>query len=272
MVAVSGIDFAAVDEDGTINWKAVRAAGVDFAYLNATPGNSVFDQALNGKAAGVVCGPYIFPTIGKGTNPVEQMRNAVIHGANMLTSDELPVCLDVELPRGIAGTGMTRAEIANWIISAWQTLQHEVGHAPMIYSSVRVLDSDDTDTFNGALNVLAKMGAPLWLARYDGQDSTVAPKAWGAGNYWIHQKLGDQRNYAAIHQVDVDAWNYAREGESGPRVRWIQERVGAPVTGMWLAATTIAVKLFQTAAGLPADGVIGPRTFARLAKTAGRSA
>jgi len=53
-------------------------------------------------------------------------------------------------------------------------------------------------------------------------------------------------------------------GSSGPWVSYLQARLGAPVTGTFDAATDAAVRAFQSAHGLEADGVVGPKTWSAL--------
>lgn len=65
-----------------------------------------------------------------------------------------------------------------------------------------------------------------------------------------------------------------RAGSSGADVRTLQQRLHAhghdtEVDGVFGAATTAAVRSFQTAAHLEADGVVGPLTWAALAAPTG---
>ncbi|MFE1903584.1 peptidoglycan-binding protein [Streptomyces gardneri] len=60
-----------------------------------------------------------------------------------------------------------------------------------------------------------------------------------------------------------------RRDASGEAVRAVQVLLGArgvpaTVDGVFGAGTRTAVTTFQTAAGLPADGVVDARTFGRL--------
>lgn len=255
--------MAAVDDDGPIDWKRFRSGGFDFVYLNATPGNSVWSQAAAARAAGVEVGAYFFPTIHPSLPPEDE----VPHWAVALEEADLPICLDVELPHGTAAVG-GREFASKWLHTAWHMLRDRYHHNPLIYSSRRVTDTDDSDTFDGKLNDLAPL-APLWLAQY-GRSTPLIPAAWGAGNYWIHQHTGDAHRVAGVRQMDLNRFNYLREGESGNRVRWLQQRLALwdrSIDGVFGARTKAALMAFQTAHALTADGIVGPRTFARLART-----
>jgi GH25 family lysozyme M1 (1,4-beta-N-acetylmuramidase) len=263
VVVVSGVDIAAVDGDGTVDWARAAAGGVTVAYLNATPGNSVWNQAPAARAAGITVGPYIFPTVRKGLFPSDQMRRA-ISLADYQPGD-LPWCLDVELPKGLKGTGMSRPDVCTWFVTAYREMARIVGHSPLLYSSVRVLDTNDADTLSGGLDSLAPE-APLCLARYDGRTETNAPMSWGAGNYWIHQFAGDQKNVAGIRQADVDAFSLMRPGETGARAKWLQAKLSVPVTGKMDDASVAVLRDRQKLWGLVPDGIIGPKTFARVSR------
>lgn len=262
---MSGIDFAAVDEDGVINWTKAKAAGLDFCYLNATPGNSVWGQAGAARDAGITVGPYIFPTITASQNPGIQMDISCSLALATYLPQDLPFCLDIELPHGIAGTGLTRQLVCAWFLAAYGEMEQRVGHQPLGYSSVRVLDTTDSDTLGGGLNSLADR-MPLWLDRYDGQMTTNAPVAWGTDNYWIHQSAGDARNMYGIRQVDLDYWNYLRPGAHGNRVKWLQEKLMANVDGVFGPGTKALLQGKQLIWNLEVDGIVGPKTFARLSK------
>jgi peptidoglycan hydrolase-like protein with peptidoglycan-binding domain len=96
------------------------------------------------------------------------------------------------------------------------------------------------------------------------------PPPWGdAGNWWIHQYQGDATNFPGFSgNVDMNRFNVAFKGARGARVRWIQRRLGVTENGAFDAATEGAVRAFQDDNDLVSDGVVGPRTFAYLARVA----
>ena len=66
----------------------------------------------------------------------------------------------------------------------------------------------------------------------------------------------------------MNRFNVAFKGAGGARVRWIQRRLGVAANGKFDAATEGAVRAFQDDNDLVSDGVVGPRTFAYLARVA----
>jgi Putative peptidoglycan binding domain len=97
---------------------------------------------------------------------------------------------------------------------------------------------------------------------WDWQDAT--PSAWRA----VATAAGPLFVNAASPTMSA-----IRQGDAGDVVVWAQEHLMAagdtgPVTGVFGAATQAAVGAFQRAHGLPADGVIGPRTWQALLRYA----
>lgn len=263
-----GLDEARVDGNGPIDWTKAYQLGCRWAYLNISPGNNVWDQAPDARAAGIIPGPYLFMNPSRGSNPVAATQ-AALNGFRHQPGD-LPLVCDIELPHGIAGTGLTRAGVATWYITSHQTAAHVVGYMPGAYASARVLDTDDTDTFAGALDALQKMGVWLWLALYNKQRKAVGPKAWGVGNYWMHQDAGDVRGDFGIRQVDDDWWNFMQRGEKGPRVAYWQGQLNKAMPnsvplvpdGDFGALTESFTRQLQAEHELNATGVVDPATFA----------
>lgn len=55
-----------------------------------------------------------------------------------------------------------------------------------------------------------------------------------------------------------------RRGSRGDTVRRLQEALGQGADGIFGGGTETAVKAFQTANGLKADGMVGPKTLATI--------
>lgn len=286
MTSGFGIDYASVDGNKPPDLAAAKAAGLRFAIVRGSystwqdPTCSRDRAAI--RAAGLTFGAYLFPVMNAGApTPEEQVRQFLQH-AELEPSRDFAGVLDLEWPGGIAKTGKTRIEIANWIRRAVAEFEHRTGCKPIVYSSARVLDGNDTDSLAGAADRMV-FGCPAWCARYPFKtripavtnDATVdalprppVPRALGdADGWWIWQYQGD-----AIHlpgfsaTVDMDEFNLLRHGAKGTRVSWVQRRVGVVegTPGVWTDAMDDAVKSFQQEKGLVADGVIGPATFAAL--------
>jgi hypothetical protein len=57
-----------------------------------------------------------------------------------------------------------------------------------------------------------------------------------------------------------------KNGDAGPDVERVQQTLGIPVDGDFGGVTDSAVRSFQAAAGLDADGIVGPATWTELDK------
>ena len=281
-----GIDYASVDENKPPDLAKAKAAGLRFAIIRAAyaawedPTCSRDRDRI--RDAGLQFGAYLFPLMTAGApTPEEQVRAFLLHAELVPFRDFAPV-LDLEWPGGIAKTGRSRSEISDWIRRAIAEFQCRTGVKPIIYSSARVLDGNDSDALAGAANAHL-IGCPAWCARYPFKtripavinDATIdalprppVPKALGdADGWWIWQYQGDAINLPGFSStVDLDEFNLMRSGSKGTRVSWAQRRVGVVegTPGVWDEATDDAVKSFQQEKGLVADGIIGPATFAAL--------
>ena len=292
-----GVDYASVDGNERPDIVKVKTAiGCAFAiirgsYKTWTDPTAKRDTAA-WRAANIPVGVYAFPDMTKGgATPADQIQALARSGAVM--DGDIPPTLDVEFPGGIARTGRTRAELLAWILEAVMEMRRVFGCSPMLYTSARVWDGEDADALDadhndfGTLNpTLAE--CPLWLARYPFKTGIQAigdtaderklveslpwppvPKAWGdQGNVWIHQYQGDAiklNGFSAT--VDLNRFRMLRHGDTGERVCWLKRRLclaeGMP--GVFDDALDDAVREFQRREGLVSDGVVGPRTFARIA-------
>jgi len=291
-----GCDYASVDKNAPPNASAAKTAGVTFAIVRGSyktwTDPTARRDAEAWRAAGVTFGAYMFPVLDRGApSPAEQVRAFARSGA--VQKFDLPPTLDVEFPGGIKKTGRTRAELLGWVLEAVAEMKREFGCSPFVYTSARVWDGDDSDSLDADKNGFGALHptmseCPLWLARYpyktrlpaigdtreerkvvDALPWPPVPRAWGdAHNVWIHQYQGDALKMPGFTStVDLNRFRSLARGEAGERVRWLQRRVklaeGTP--GIFDEALEDAVREVQSRAGLVADGVVGPRTFARVA-------
>jgi murein L,D-transpeptidase YcbB/YkuD len=89
---------------------------------------------------------------------------------------------------------------------------------------------------------------------------------------WMHpiyaelrRGLGDfHYKWGGSGDVEVPAGPPLKPGATGTRVRMLQQRLGLDATGEYDAQVASALRAFQSAHGLPSDGVAGPRTIAAL--------
>lgn len=253
-----GVDIASIDGNRSIDWHAAHAAGISFAFIRGTYGTWVDPtfaaEAQRAHDAGILVGGYLFPLPGPANPPVAAQVKAF--AAAIKTLDFAPA-LDVEFPHGIKGTGLSRDELCQWLTDAIVALRDAYECWPIIYTSTRVWDGNDTDCLDGPMG-LPISECPTWLAKYawkTGIPWTTAtgltpspPKAWQGVGPAIHQYQGDARRLPGFSAtVDMNAYS------------------GSNLTA-WIARRTKDVKAFQRERGLVADGVVGVKTFAALSR------
>lgn len=281
-----GIDTASVAGNKNVSWIDARTrVPVDFAIIRSNWGvweDRVFKRDWPKiRDAGIVRGAYLFlrfphPKHGmKSPDPVSQ-ANAVIKAVGPLDESDLPPTLDVEFPGGRKLTGLSAQRCLDDVRAAWRVLKSHYGVAPIIYTSARVWKE-----YLDNLPAPDLAESPLWLARYPfkkgpavydarrvgGLNSPPVPPPWGdATNWWIHQYQGDAINLPGFPtgNVDMNRFNVTGQGASGDRVKWVQRRLGIAQGGTLDAATESGLRAFQGRKGLPADGKVDIRTFARL--------
>jgi GH25 family lysozyme M1 (1,4-beta-N-acetylmuramidase) len=288
---IFGIDTASVAGNVDPNWTAAKAQGpISFAIIRSNFGETVDATFARDwprmKEAGLVRGAYLFlrfPRAGKPAAEPEQQARAMIETLGELEPTDLPPTVDVEFPgQGRAETGLAAQVCLDQVRAAVAVLERRYGVAPLIYTSARVWRDDLDDLPAPGLGE-----SPLWLARYffesgapavrdgaafaDGKRDPHVPPPWGdADNWWIHQYQGDAVGLPGFPSgnVDMNRFNVLFKGSAtGVRVKWVQRRLKVEPSGLFDAATDAAVRGFQSDQGLAADGVIGPRTFACLART-----
>ncbi len=282
-----GIDIASVDENKSVDWTQAKAAGVKFAIFRGTyitwQDPTWKRESDRARAAGVVVGAYLFPVM-KLSAPSAQAQVTAFAKYVQLEEFDFPPVLDVEFSKGITATGRTRKELLAWVREAVAAFKTIYEASPIIYTSARVWDGEDSDSLNvDALGITTPelLECPLWLARYPFKtrigavtaDLVVSslplppvPKAWGdMSNVWIHQYQGDALKLPGFSAtVDLNRFFELKQGASQERVKWVQRKLSLKPDGNYGPITFNAVRSFQKSNGLLADGVVGPKTFARL--------
>lgn len=286
-----GADYASVDHDD-VDQRAAVAAGIRFAIVRAsysTHADPTHQRDVDGwRAAGAVAGAYMFEVFDAGGPSPRAQVEAFIPNADIRPGVDLPPVLDVEFPRGVAASGLTREQAVGRWREAYQRLRDHYGVPPMVYSSARVIDGHDTDALAAGMDVADLDDAPLWLARYPIATRRPpvletewlawprAPVAWGGGdNFWVHQYQGDAVHVPGFSRtVDLNRFHPLADG-AGPRAAWVQRRLQRAGTmpiftrasGAYDDQTRAAVRLYQVTRGLSGTGVVDLNTFVKLAWT-----
>ncbi len=167
-----GIDIASVDGNKLVDWTKAKLAGCQYAIFRATyiqwkdPVWKI--EADRARAAGITVGAYLFPVMSIAAPSADEQVATFVTAVGPLSNRDLPPTLDVEFPGGIAKTGRTRIELLSWIRTAVAALKQVYKISPMIYTSGRVWDGEDSDSLDvDALGIPTPelLDCPLWLAR-----------------------------------------------------------------------------------------------------------
>jgi GH25 family lysozyme M1 (1,4-beta-N-acetylmuramidase) len=139
----------------TVDWDAVAADGVEFAFIRVSHGTNTIDQffAANwegAREAGVLRGAYQF--FEPGQNPITQ-ADILLDKMGPLLPGDLPPVIDVESTGGKTPTQVAAA-VKQWV----DHVEAELGVKPIIYTG-RFFWQDFVKTAELA-------DYPLWIAHY----------------------------------------------------------------------------------------------------------
>lgn len=172
--SVHGIDVSHYQKH--IDWKAVAAQGIHFAFIKATEGETFRDSLfcrnwMEIKDAGIKRGAYHFfrPTLSAET----QVKN-FIEGIELGHGDLAPV-LDVEVVDGVSEE-VLRQGVMTWLHLVESTYKIK----PIIYTNQKFFNRYLAGHF---------YGYPIWIARY---------------NSWFKPCLRDHHDWAF--------WQYGNKG------------------------------------------------------------
>jgi len=202
---VAGIDIS--HWQGVINWTAVRASGVEFAYIKATEGTTYLDPTFDRNYprayyAGVVRGAYHFAVPNRSSGASQAnffFRNG---GAWSADNRTLPGMLDIEYnPYGTTCYGLSQVAMVNWIRDFINTYHARSGRWAVIYST--------TDWWTRCTGNFGGFAAnnPLFLARYSSSPGAL-PRGWQFWTIWQYTSVG--RVPGISGNIDKDFFNGSR--------------------------------------------------------------
>jgi lysozyme len=168
-----GIDVS--HYQGEVDWAAVAATGVRFAFIKATDGINEVDPRFaqnwaGARAAGVLRSAYHF------FRPGLDAKRQGQHFLDVITVDDLalPPALDVEVTGGLDPPALQQG-IKTWL----ETVGAALGRTPIVY----------TDPSFWQEHVAADFSAyPLWLACF--ADRPQVPAPWRTWTFWQHTDAG----------------------------------------------------------------------------------
>ena len=165
-----------------------------------------------------------------------------------------------------------------WALEWLRIVEAETGCKPLFYVQQSQARLDK-------YRIIADAGYPLWLAQYASRHgATVWPKVtiWQYTSNPLDKNIfyGDKADwYRMIRKEDpteeqkekVKIVGVTKKGMSGVQVKGLQTMLkeygyySAAIDGSFGDKTEAAVKAFQKAEGLTVDGIVGEKTWARLA-------
>lgn len=202
MAKIDGIDVSVFQ--GTIDWQKVAKAGQEFVFIKATEGiptssdpkarDSKFNTNWKGsKAAGLIRGAYCYSIPKPDRDPADEVRHLwkVVKAAGGLRyKGDLGLVPDFEWN----APGMTREQLAKWVVGWWKEAERIQGRSPITYTGFWWRDV--------GLRVKNRE-CPLWLAAYVDDPRQYVPRpTWTPRDMRFHQYT-DKGRVNGI-QGDVD--------------------------------------------------------------------
>ena len=202
--SVAGIDVSLYQ--GVVNWPAVRANGVSFAYIRAseqasTPDAYFATNYAQAKAQGLVVGAYhrAKPDAGSGKAQADFFLD---HAQFTNDGKTLPPVVDMESPRsgwtGPSGQplnscyNMTPAQLVPWVSAFLAEVTVRTGRLGVVYTS--------TSWWNQCTNSDKTFGQnPLWVARYSTSPLPL-PAGWTNFTFWQYSSSGTLPNGTPVDQ------------------------------------------------------------------------
>ena len=189
---VKGIDVSYYD--GTIDWNAVKASGVVYAFIRVSDGTGFHDPQFAtywaaSRAAGVLHGAYQY--FEPSQDPTAQ-ADLLLTTMGTKQPDDLPPVIDVETTGGLSSSGVAAA-VQTWVTHVTQA----IGRPPIIYTGGPFWESSVGD---------ANMStSPLWHAQYTSAACPNIASAWSDWAFWQYTDTGSVGGISG--QVDVNRYN-----------------------------------------------------------------
>jgi GH25 family lysozyme M1 (1,4-beta-N-acetylmuramidase) len=185
--SVEGVDVSS--HQGNVNWSALWARGVRFAYVKATEGNfyrnPYFTQQYNGSYnVGMIRGAYHFatPDDSSGAN---QANYFIDRGGGWSKDGKtLPGVLDIEYnPYGSTCYGKSKSAMVAWIRDFLQRYKARTSRDAVIYTT--------TGWWKQCTGNYSGFGStnPLWIARYASTPGPL-PAGWAYYTFWQYTSSG----------------------------------------------------------------------------------
>ncbi len=188
---VDGIDVSYWQ--GTVDWNAVAADGIEFAFIRVSDGVTTFDTQFPGnwagaRQAGIIRGVYQF--FRPGQDAIAQ-ADLLLSNMGTLEPDDLPPVIDVEATDGQPANVIVD-KIGQWL----NRVEAATGRQPIIYTGKYFWqDNVGTDIYSSY---------PLWIAQY-GPVCPDLPNQWQEWVFFQTSSTGSVNGIAG--NVDTNLFN-----------------------------------------------------------------
>ena len=215
---------------GTINWTSVKGAGKTFAWSQATRGAYLTNvnfvaNMVNGKAAGVLMGPYHYATPATNSPSTEANYFWNRAGAYILADGKtLMPMLDIEEFKGHVGA----TSYSDWA-NQWAT--NVIGKAAAAGVTIKVILYSSASLMCNFNSSCSAFGSDV--ANWSGDPQTGTPwsccsscNLWGGGawNFWQYSDSGSVSGISGA--VDLDVFN----GTAAQLSTWVATAAGPDTT------------------------------------------
>lgn len=203
-----GIDVSHHQKPEEIDWLAMRADEVRFAFIRSTygvvPDRSFQLHMRKAAKAGIVVGAYHFLRY-KSSQSAEAQAEAFLEAIQPVADMQsvmLPPVLDLEENRSDdqINTTADRRKYLQMVNTWLEMVEKQLGRTCIIYTRANF--------FNEAIGNVAGFGIrPLWVAHYTAKASPNIPKAWDRYTFWQFTESGRLGGYCAnldINRFDGD--------------------------------------------------------------------
>lgn len=195
-VTYEGIDVS--HYQGTVDWQAVRAAGITFAFAKATGGRDDVDPEFAAnwqgmKDAGIARGAYHFfyPKI----DAVAQAEHFI--DTVTLEPGDLPPMIDIEKSEAMDSETIDQ-DVARWL----EIVARHYGVRPILYSDKRFIETYLASGFEQH---------PLWLAEYENESPD--PSTWSPWSHWTLWQYTQSGTVDGVTgEVDRDRYQGSEQG------------------------------------------------------------
>jgi GH25 family lysozyme M1 (1,4-beta-N-acetylmuramidase) len=187
---VPGIDVS--NWQGHIDWAAVAAEGVKFAYIKATEATTYRDPSFaanfaGAARAGVIRGAYHFAVPNASSGSAQ--ANYLVDNGGTWTADgrTLPPALDIEYnPYGADPCyGLTAAQMRSWVSDFSTTVYERTGRWPVIYTTANWWSMCTANSPDSGAN------SPLWIASWNNSSHIYyRPAGWSTYTFWQYADRG----------------------------------------------------------------------------------